>query len=319
MVSGLPSGPAELVLMASIARRHYMDGKAKTEIADEFGLSRFKVARLIDLARETGLVRIEIGRPGSIDVDLSVALQDEYDLRHAIVVDTPETESAALRRHVGKAAAELLSEVVTTDDVLGLGWARSLIAMRASLVSLAPAPVVQLTGALARPELDDSSVDLVRDVARISKGTAYYFYSPMLVPDAATAGMMLRQPEVARAFNQFSTVTKAVVGIGGWDPPASTLYDALTPSERKMLMKSEVCADVSGVLLDVGGRPLDGPPTDRMVCISAPELLHIPEVIGLVYGPEKAPAARAAIGGGYVNGIVTHTACAQALLSLAQS
>jgi transposase len=55
MISQL-AGPASLVLSASVARRYYLDGRSKTEIADEFGLSRFKVARLIETARATGLV-----------------------------------------------------------------------------------------------------------------------------------------------------------------------------------------------------------------------------------------------------------------------
>ena len=44
-------GPAELVIAASVARRYYMDGLSKTEIADEYGLSRFKIARLLETAR----------------------------------------------------------------------------------------------------------------------------------------------------------------------------------------------------------------------------------------------------------------------------
>src|SRR4051794_17711691 len=122
-------GPAQLVLTASIARRYYMDGRSKVEIADEFQLSRFKVARLLDLARSTGMVRIEIGHPGGIDLDLSAWLQEKLGLRRAIVLDTPEEDPAALRGQLGKAAADLLSEIVTADDVLGLAWARAVTAM----------------------------------------------------------------------------------------------------------------------------------------------------------------------------------------------
>ncbi|MCW2703257.1 MAG: transcriptional regulator, DeoR family, partial [Blastococcus sp.] len=46
------AGPAQVVLTASIARRYYLDGRSKVEIAEEFGLSRFKVARLLDAARD---------------------------------------------------------------------------------------------------------------------------------------------------------------------------------------------------------------------------------------------------------------------------
>ena len=73
MVRQVTAGPAELVLMASVARSHYVEGRAKTEIAQQFGISRFKVARLLELARDTGLVRIEIDRPGALDIALSAA------------------------------------------------------------------------------------------------------------------------------------------------------------------------------------------------------------------------------------------------------
>ena len=44
------------------------------------------------------------------------------------------------------------------------------MAMRSSLTKLAPCAVVQLTGALWRPDVDEGSIELVRDVARIADG-----------------------------------------------------------------------------------------------------------------------------------------------------
>lgn len=308
------SSPAQLVLTASVARRYYLEGKTKVEIADEMQMSRFKVARLLDAARSSGLVRIEIAHSGVIDVALSADLRDAYQLQNAIVVDTMEEDAAALRRHVGGAAAELLSEIVTADDVLGLGWARSLIAMCAQLTEMAPCEVVQLTGALTQPDVDNSSIDLVRDVARIAGGPAYFFYAPMIVPDAATASLLLRQPEVARAMARFKSVTKAVVGIGGWRPAYSTVHAAVSPEDRRALAKLGVCADISGVLIDSDGAPVNAALRERIIGIDAPRLLEVPEVIALAYAPEKAPAARAALRGGFITSMVTHTSFARALI-----
>ena len=311
-------GPAQLVLIASVARRFYLDGKSKIEIAAEYELSRFKVARLLELARSSGLVRIDIASPGIIDLTLSGELGDAYKLKHAIVVDTLEDQPALLRRQIGKAAAQLLTEIVTPEDVLGLGWARSLMAMRAELTELAPCSVVQLTGALSRPDVDESSIELVRDIARIAKGPAYYFYAPMIVPNATTAATLLHQPEVARAVAQFQSVTKAVVGVGSWQPPDSTVHDAVSTSERKALQRKGVHADVSGGLLSSDGSAIQAPLTARMIGIQAAQLRSIPEVIGLCYGQdEKARAVRAAIVGGYVSSMVTHTTFARALVDSA--
>src|SRR3954462_11690040 len=91
-------GPAALVLTATVARRHYLEGESKSDIAAALGLSRFKVARLIDQALAAGIVRIEIDSPGEIDLDLSSRLCERHDLRHCVVVTTAEDDEVALRR-----------------------------------------------------------------------------------------------------------------------------------------------------------------------------------------------------------------------------
>lgn len=310
-------GPAQLVLTASVARRYYLDGRSKVEIAEEFALSRFKVARLLEDARSSGLVRIEIGHPGVIDVDLSGRLMDALGLRHCVVTDTPDEHPASLRDHLGAAAADLLTEIVEPDDVLGLAWSRSVSAMATVLRRLAPVPVVQLTGALARPGADDSSIELVREVARTSGGPAYFFYAPMAVPDATTALALRQQPEVARAFSLIPSVTKAVVGVGAWGPEQSTLYDAAAEAERAQLTRMGVCAEVSGVLLDASGTPMTTDLTQRMIGITAEQMRAVPEVIGIVYGTTKAHAVLAAVRGGLVDSLVTHSTLAAELIAQA--
>src|SRR3954469_19929920 len=308
------AGPAQAVLAASIARRYYLDGRSKIEIAEELGLSRFKVARLLDVARETGLVHIEISHPGHIDLELSVQLQDRFKLQHSVVVDAPDDDAPALRDHLGRAAAELLGEIVTPQDVLGLAWARSVSAMVRALPRLPGTPVVQLSGALALPDDPDTSVDVVRDAANASGGTAYTFYAPFTVPDAATARALRQQPEVARAFGLLPSVTKGVAGIGLWEPGQSTLYDASSEFDRQELRRLGVCADVSGVFLDADGKPVRTELAERMIGINHEQMRAIPELIAIPYGLAKAPAVRAALRSGLIGGLVTHTALAQLVL-----
>jgi len=308
------SGPASLVLSASVARRYYLDGRSKVEIAGEFGLSRFKVARLIDEARASGLVRIEIGHKGLIDVDLSARVQERFGLQHAVVVDVTDDRDESVRKHLGQVAAELLTEVIGPDDVLGVAWSRSVGAMAKALPRLSAIPVVQLTGALAMPDGDESAIDIVRDVARAAGGPAYVFYAPFMLPDAATARALRQQREVALAFDQLPRVSKAVVGVGLWAPGQSTLYDAAREHDRKALGRLGVCAEVSGVFLSVDGHPVETPLTERIIGVDVEQMREIPEVIVIAYGAAKVPAARAVLRSGLVGGLVTHKSFAQALL-----
>jgi DNA-binding transcriptional regulator LsrR (DeoR family) len=310
-------GPAALVLTATVARRYYFDGESKSDIADQLGLSRFKVARLLDQARATGLVRIELDYRGELDLDLSVRLGEAFGLHQCVVIESPEDDEVLLRTNLGRAGARLLTEIVRADDVLGLAWARSLMAMRTSLTRLAACPVVQLTGALSRPDVDESSIELVRDVARISGGPAFYFYAPMIVPDAATARALRTQPEVARATSRFPDLTKAVVGLGAWTQDQSTVADALSERERRALYDMGVRAETCGIQLDAEGNEVRTPLTERIIGIDAEQLRVVPDVIAIVYGTSKAGAVEAAVRGGVVTGLVTHASLASELLARA--
>ena len=316
MANEKTAGPAALVLSATVARRYYLEGASKSDIATELGLSRFKVARLLEGARASGIVRIELESRGEINLDLSVRLRAAYGLRHCVVIDCPDDDDGVLRTHLGRAAAELLTEIVEPGDVLGLAWGRSLMAMRTFLGPLNHCDVVQLTGALSLPG-EASPIELVRDVARWSDGQAFFFYAPMMLPDAATAQALRTQPEIARAIARFPDVTKAVTGVGAWEQGQSTVADAVPEHDRREMYELGVRAEVSSIQIDADGRPVKTSLTERLIGIGAEELKAVPEVIAIVYGRQKAAAVYAALRSDFVTSVVTHTTLANELLERA--
>jgi DNA-binding transcriptional regulator LsrR (DeoR family) len=316
MANHKAAGPAALVLSATVARRYYLEGASKSDIATELGLSRFKVARLLEGARASGIVRIELESRGEINLDLSVRLRAAYGLHHCVVIDCPDDDDDVLRTHLGRAAAELLSEIVEPGDVLGLAWGRSLMAMRTFFGPLNHCDVVQLTGALPLPG-DASPIELVRDAARASDGQAFFFYAPMMLPDAATAQALRAQPEIACAIARFRDVTKAVVGVGAWAQGQSTVADAVSEADRREISALGVRAEVSSIQIDADGRPVNTSLSERLIGIGAEQLKAVPEVIAIVYGSQKADAVYAALRSDFVTSVVTHTALASELLDRA--
>src|ERR1700689_4058376 len=100
--------PWEIVLAARVAREFYVEGVSKVDIAGRLGISRFRVARLLDSAREAGMVRIEIGLPGGVlDAGLSAELCSATGLKHAFAFNFPDEESP-LRRRLGEAVGQVL-------------------------------------------------------------------------------------------------------------------------------------------------------------------------------------------------------------------
>jgi DNA-binding transcriptional regulator LsrR (DeoR family) len=307
--------PSEVVLAARVARQYYLEGVSKVDIADRLGISRFRVARLLDSALAAGMVRIEIGLPGgSLDAALSAELCSAFGLRHAFVFNFPDDEQAVLRHRLGEASGQALMDLITPGDVLGMSWSRTLSGLAAALTQIPPCPIVQLTGAVPPPDGRDL-LDLVRSVARVGGGPAHVFYAPMVLDDAQTAAAIRRQSDIAGAFALVPSVTIAVVAIGAWAPGMSTIYDAVTAAERDALAGRGVIAEVAGVFIGEDGRPLATPLDSRMIVTPGPALERIPFVLAVAWGVAKGPAVCAAIRGGLVHGLVTHASLARAMLN----
>jgi len=309
----LSERPSETILTARVARMYYIEDRSKSDIANEVGMSRFRVARLLDTARRVGVVNIEIRPVGSLDAELSLQLQSSWGLKHAVVLDVADEDHAHLRRQLGESAAHLLLEIVTPEDVLGIAWSRSASAVGEALQRFVPCQVVQLSGAISRPDGGDV-LGLVRKIARLGGGSPNVFYAPMVVPDAATARVLRKQPEVVRAMSLVPKVSVAVVGVGAWSPGLSTIHDSVEQDDRDLTARLGVVAEISGVFVDQLGAAVRPPLSRRIVGISADELSKIDNVLAIAYDEAKADATVAALRSGLVNGLITHSGLARRLV-----
>ncbi|MDR2378433.1 MAG: transcriptional regulator [Bifidobacteriaceae bacterium] len=306
-------GPERQLSLALAARRHYLEGRSKVAIAEEFGLSRFQVARMLDQARELGIVRFVVDLPGPVDGPRSLALRERLGLRRAVVVATANDDPDARRASLGRAAAALAAEIITPIDVVGVTAGRTLNMMARAMAPITAAGVVQLAGA-AGP-IQATAVEVVRRFSRACNAPVYPLYCPLLASDAAAARVLRRQPEIRRALERIASVTVAWVAIGAWDPPDSELpgNSALAEVIASLPGQAEIAADVGCVLLTGDGRALAA--AERLgVGASASQLRAIPDVVAVAGGALKAAAIAAAIASGVVRSLVTDVAAARVLL-----
>ncbi len=313
--------PIDTLLTAAVARRFYLENRSKVEIAEEFGISRFKVARLLDAAVAHDIVRIDITVPAEIDVPLGRALAERFGLRHGIVVDLARSEGGTTAadggrggRWLGTAAARLLSDIAEEGDVIGLDGSLAADALSEAVTRLPPCDVVQLTGVHGRDLAHDSAIAAVRRTAEAGGGRAFPLHTPFLLPDAATAAVLRSQPGTAETLDRFGLLTKAVVGVCAWDAPGSPVYDALTEREREALRAAGARAAVAGRVLDTAGRVLPTTLDARTIAVGADRLRNVPERIGVTDVGRGTGAVRAALRSGLLTAVVTDATTARRLL-----
>lgn len=305
-------GADEMFQRAVIARRYYLEGRTRVEIAEEFGLSRFKVARMLEEALETGMVEITIHDPGSIDVELSTALQRKYSLQHAYAVAAESKNTADRVEEVAKAMAELLQSILRDGDVIGVDCGRTMTRIAPHLTELPKCDVVQLTGLAGG--LTSNGADLTRRISEVTGGKSWPLYAPYVVADARTVASLASTPQIEDAFANQSRVTCALVSVGGWSPEASQVYTSLSEDEATSLYRAGVRAETCGLLLDADGQRMDAL-DERRMGISEQGLRAIPTVVAICAGPAKIEATKAVLRSGLISAIVTDTEIATAVLS----
>jgi DNA-binding transcriptional regulator LsrR (DeoR family) len=120
--------PLQKLQASLVARRYYLEQHTKSQIADELGISRFKVARLLDTALADGIVRIEINDQGDLNIELAEKLRQKYGLKAALVLDGPDLPASDLFEPLGLLAADFLDESLIDGQLLGISWGRTLSA-----------------------------------------------------------------------------------------------------------------------------------------------------------------------------------------------
>jgi DNA-binding transcriptional regulator LsrR (DeoR family) len=309
-MSGIDTG---LLTRARAARLHYLRGLSKSEIAEQLGVSRFAVARMLERARSEGLVRVEVREPVALDDDRADALERAFGLRQAIVVRDGEEVLA-------RAAAGWLLELLGRQDLLGVAWGTTL---EATLRALPPASapraraVVQLAGQVAGVTPGASAAELTWRFAERLACRAVPLPAPAFAGDAEERDALVANPAVAPATDLFGRVDTALVGIGSLAPGgrSALLRSCVLPAgAAAALRRRGGVADLVVHVLDGRGRPVAPDLAERAVAISMQELRRA-RVIAVAGAPGKGAAVAAALASGVVDVLVTDAPTADGALA----
>lgn len=304
------------LIPALVARRFYLEGRTKKQIGDELGLSRFKVARILDQALRDGTVRIEVDEPAEVDFALSERLARRFGLRQALVLRADDAGAVTTStRRLGQACAQLLAERLTEDDVLGVSWGRTLHTLTDGTPPLPAATLVQIVGSVPSADLNLNSLELVRRLGQSTRGPVFALHVPMVLDPAELAASLRRDEHVAATRARFPELTCALVGVGAWRPGGSSLRSALPDAVVADLDAAGAVADVCSGVFAADGTVVGGDSVpSRCIAITTDELRAVPDVVGVAGGAEKAEAIAAILRAGLLHRLITDSAAAEALL-----
>lgn len=305
---------------ARAAWMSYVGGITQDEIAQQLGVSRPGVQRLLALARQEGLVKVRIDHPIAAYMAMGDAIREHFDLDFCDVVPAEAEGANGVAHYLAVAGAERMARLVERHKplTLALGTGR---AVRATVEALSRVErpqhrFVSLVGNVAR---DGSSnrYDGVMVLADKTGGERFLLPAPVVASSVEEKAAMQAQ----RLFQAIAEVAREAqagfIGIGKIDRQAALFQDHfISDAELQELMALNAVGELLGWPLNASGEVIDCTVTQRVTSPPLGSLVHQP-LIALGGGREKAPAILAALRGGWLKGLITDEVAARDILDKA--
>lgn len=314
----LPSDAQREHLMVQAAKLFYDLERTQTEIAGELGLTRWQVSRLLQEARELGIVRIEIIPRMQRRPDLETALQKAYGLHDAVVVPRAGEDDAMMLESVAKAAGQYLAGINPRPSLVGVSWGRTMAAVARSLPPRwnEGVHVVQMNGAVALRSGVPRTNAVAEDFAAAGPGEATLLPVPAIVGNSATREVLEKDRIVADVIELARSASVLCFSLGGLGRESVLVTSGyLTPREIDGLRQRDAVGDVLGRFIDGEGRIVDPALDERTIGLHLDELAPRDRTIGVSVGASKHRVVVASLRRGYVNVLVTDEATAEYALA----
>lgn len=309
-----PDGGA---LESRVARLFFERQLTKVEIASRLGISRFRVARLLDRALAEGIVRIEFRDTPAQDRALGARIAERFGIARCVVAADGAPGTA-----VARLGAETIDGLLDPGDAIGIAWGSTV----ARVVRAMPArsdpsiDVVQLAGSSTTLDAASDPGDLTGVLAERLGARHHRIHAPAFVESAELRAALTRLAEIAATVERFATIDVAVVGIGafGSDETAASSSllrsGALSKAEVARLGRLGACGDLLVHPFTADGAFVAPDLAERAIAISIDDLRRVPSVVAVAAGPAKIGAIRGALRTGVVGVLVTDAATARKLM-----
>jgi deoxyribonucleoside regulator len=312
-----------LFLLGRVARMYYEDGATQEAIATELKLSRPTVSRLLKEAREEGVVQIIIRHPLRFVPVLENEIRAAFPYLRRVIVVAPPTEAMAspelTAQGVARAAADYISSVVESGDIVGVSWGNTMEMLTLHLPQkpVRRATVVQLNGGVSRAATGTNAQEVAQRFGRAFGAQVYYLTVPAIVDSAGLREALQQNRETASLLDLGRRANIAVYGIGV-PGPNSVLVQAgyITPRQVESLRRSGARGDICSRFFTADGTVCDRELDDRTIGLPLRELGAKEHAVAVVPGKHRAAGLLGALRGRYLNVLVTDEETAAEVLTL---
>jgi DNA-binding transcriptional regulator LsrR (DeoR family) len=284
-----------------ILHLYYDRGMQQQEIAAKLGLSKMMVSRMIQKAREDGLVQIHIKLPFRINESLGHQIEERYSIRKAIVVKCDSNDRAKIAEILGQVCAYHIGTVLAEDSTLGLGLGATIGQLIQYLVPMKKTGIhiVQLIGGLMDVAYTNPFTIVQEACTKLNAEGTYITYPAIVLDKNQRDSIIVNTPVGKMITSMWEQCTTAIFGVGNIENGYLS-SQLVAPDELERLMKLGIVGDILGHCFNHKGEFLTTELTDRLVSIPLDLLNKVPERIAVGGVIQKVHATKALLSIGTV-------------------
>lgn len=296
---------AEREKLVRVAWYYYRDNLTQAQIAARLHVSRPTVARLLERARSTGIVTIDIATSGIGGLELSRSIRDRFSLDEVVILpQSGEALSGEITNsRLGHEGAQYLRRYLTPGAIIGVGWGdtvlRSLLALTRS--SLNGVTFATLTGGIDAytRQVNGATNNGISDFIQ-------FIPAPLMASTPRVATALRSEQAVTSVLEAARRADATIIGVGAALASATIMQNGIVKEEQIRSYQADgAVGDIIGEFYDQSGRVLATDLQKVRVGIEIRELRSMKNVIAVAGGSDKTEAIFGALAGGYVNVLIT--------------
>ena len=175
----------DLRLMMKCCSLYYEDNLNQQEIANQLGISRPTISRILKEAFEQGIVKIQIVDVLKNDYQkIERSLERKYKLKEVIVVDDKQ-DALTQKQELARAVSEYLTRVVKENDIIGVSIGTTLkeIPRYVEKSNCKNVTFIPLLGGIGDNEIDIHANQIAVSLARAFGGDFKLLHAPAVMSD----------------------------------------------------------------------------------------------------------------------------------------
>ena len=302
---------------ARAAWLYYHENLTQGDVARELGVSRSTVTRLLQRAKNEGLVQISLDvSSGTFKAERDI--ESAFGLRKVRIVPEAGDETTQ-KRWLGHVAAGSLVDMMSDSATVAVSWGTTMQAMVNALIGQHPIPsakIVTLIGGFHNASRGTNTSEVAKQLGQYFNAPASTLHAPVYVQDEATAFGLASDPGIQEVLDLARKATIIVFSLGGaHERTTMSQLGYITAEQRIFLREQGAVADIACRWINRNGQPVALPPSINPISITLEELKASPQRLAVAGGEDKHEAILAALRGGYVTHLVTDERTAAFLLN----